>query len=280
MPTKPIDTSRALRRTTLTGPAGLAAFLLAAMAQPAKADPGAAPPVGLCKALAVHRTNARVQTLAGLERSTGFAASLARASGKSAAAESDATAKPREELATAAQLLLALGTEQGVAPTELTGEMLRGGTFDACARAYAARARRLDAPGRWVVLTKPDSMTQVAVDEASVVRSGNRASYVSVTRLQDAQPTSQGQTRIGLTVTQVICGATPTERPMTVVYLKPGSAMPWKAVDTTVGTLGFGATAKGSAAERMALLACGSVAFSPATPREPSLETLMQRWNY
>lgn len=279
MPTRPIDTSRALRRTALKCLVGLAAFPLAAMAQPALANTDAAPPVGLCKALAVHRINARVQTIAGLEQSTGFAASLARASGKPAAAESDAVARTREELAAATQLLLALGTEQGAMPTELTGEILRGGTFDACARAYAARARRLDAPGRWVVLTAPDSVTQVAFDEASVVRSGNRASYVSATRLQQGEPTSQGATRYAINAWQITCGAAPTQRPMTVVYLKPGSAMPWRAVDTSIGAQGFSATAKGSAAEQMAQLACGSVAFSPGTPRELSLETLMQRWN-
>jgi hypothetical protein len=262
----------------LSGLFGLAAFPLVAMAQPVSADTGAAPPEGVCKALAVHRINARVQTVAGLERSTGLAASLARAGGKPAAAGSDPTARPREELAVAAQLLLALGTEQGVMPTDLTSEMLRSGTFDACVRAHAARGRRLDAPGRWVVLTMPGSVTQIAFDEASIVRSGDRASYVSITRLQEDEATSQGPTRFGLTAWQVTCEAAPTERPMTVVYLKPGSAMPWKAVDVAVGTRSFSATAKGSAAERMALLACGHMTFSPGTARVSSLETILQRW--
>lgn len=279
MPTRPIDTSRALRRTALTCLIGLAAFPLAAMAQPALADADAAPSVGLCKALAVHRINARVQTIAGLERSTGFAASLAGASGKPAAAQTDAAAKPREELAVALQLLLALGTEKGVVPTELTGEMLRGGTFDACARAYTARARRLDAPGRWVVLTAPENVVQIAFDEASVVRSGNRASYVALTRLQDSEPTSQGPTRFLLGVFQVSCGAERTERPMTALYLKPGSTAPWKAIDVSIGNQGFSTIAKGSAADVMAQLACGPAAFKPDAVREPSLEALTQRWN-
>jgi len=279
MLTRPIDTSRALHRTALTGLASLAAFPLIAMVQPAVANTDAAPSVGLCKALAVHRINARVQTIASLEQSTGFAASLARASGKPAAAESDAVAKAREELAVASQLLLALGAEQGVVPTELTGEMLRGGTFDACARAYTARARRLHAPGRWVVLTAPDSMTQIAVDEASFVRSGNRASYVALTRLQDGEPTSQGPTRFLLGVFQVSCDAERTERPMTAVYLKPGTTAPWKAIDVSVGNRGFSAIAKGSAADVMAQLACGPAAFKPDAGREPSLEALMQQWN-
>lgn len=279
MPTRPIDTGRALRRTALTGLVSLAAFPLAAMAQPALANTDAAPPLGLCKALAVHRINARVQTIASLEQSTGFAASLARASGKPAAAESDAVAKVREELAVASQLLLALGTEQGVVPNELTGEMLRGGTFDACARAYTARARRLDAPGRWVVLTAPENVVQIAFDEASVVRSGNRASYVALTRLQDGEPTSQGPTRFLMGVFQVSCDAGRTERPMTTVYLKPGTTAPWKAIDVSIGSRGFSAIAKGSAADVMAQLACGPAAFKPDVGREPSLEALVQRWN-
>lgn len=260
-------------------PVGTIAPLHAATAQSSTTSQTTVPSAGVCKALAVHRINARVQTVASLEQSTGFAASLARASGKLAAPASDAAAKAREELAAATQLLLALGFEQGAMPTELTGEILRGGTFDVCARAYTARARRLDAPGRWVVLTAPDSVTQVAFDEASVVRSGNRASYVSATRLQQGEPTSQGATRYAINAWQITCGAAPTQRPMTVVYLKPGSAMPWRAVNTSIGAQGFSATAKGSAAEQMAQLACGSVAFSPGTPRELSLETLMQRWN-
>lgn len=279
MLTRPIDTSRALRRTALTGLASLAAFPLAAMGQPALANTDAAPSVGLCKALAVHRINARVQTIASLEQSTGFAASLAGASGKPAAAQTDAAAKPREELAVALQLLLVLGTEKGVVPTELTGEMLRGGTFDACARAYTARAQRLDAPGRWVVLTAPENVVQIAFDEASVVRSGNRASYVALTRLQDGEPTSQGPTRFLLGVFQVSCGAERTERPMTAVYLKPGSTAPWKAIDVSVGNRGFSVIAKGSAADVMAQLACGPAAFKADAVREPSLEALMQRWN-
>jgi hypothetical protein len=279
MPTRPIDTGRALRRTALTGLVSLAAFPLAAMAQPALANTEAAPSVGLCKALAVHRINARVQTIASLEQSNGFAASLARASGKPAAAESDAVAKTREELAAATQLLLALGTEQGAMPTELTGEVLRGGTFDTCARAHAGRARRLDAPGRWVVLTAPDSITQIAVDEASFVRSGNRASYVSVIRLQDGEPTSQGPTRFLLGVFQVSCDAERTERPMTTVYLKPGTTASWKAIDVSIGNRGFSAIAKGSAADVMAQLACGPAAFKPDAVREPSLGVLVQRWN-
>lgn len=278
MPNRLIDTTHFPRRTALTGLVGLAALPLAAMALPAPADT-AAPPVGRCKALAVHRVNARVQTLAGAEKSAGFAASLAAASGKSAAAQSDAAAKPREELAAAIQLLLALGTEQGVEPTELTGEMLRGGTFDACARAYAARGSRLDAPSQWVVLTMPENAVQIAFDEASVVRSGGRASYVSVTRLQEGEPTSQGPTRFALTAWQITCGAAPTQRPMTSVYLKPGIATPWKAIDVSVGSGGLSATEKGSAAERMALLACGSLAVSSKTRREPSLQAILQGWN-
>ena len=260
-------------------PVGSIAHLQAATAQSSTTSQSAVPSAGVCKALAVHRINARVQTVASLEQSTGFAASLARASGKPAAPESDAAAKAREELAAATQLLLALGTEQGVVPTELTGEMLRGGTFDACARAYAARARRLDAPGRWVMLTAPDSITQIAVDEASFARSGNRASYVSVIRLQDGEVTSQGPTRFLLDVFEVSCDAERTERPMTTVYLKPGTTAPWKAIDVSIGHRGFTAIAKGSAADVMAQLACGPAAFKPDAVREPSLEALMQRWN-
>lgn len=251
----------------------------AATAQTSTTSQSAVPPAGVCKALAVHRIHARVQTIAGLERSTGFAASLARASGKSAAAESDAAAKPREELAAATQLLLTLGSEQGAMPGELTGEILRGGSFDVCMRSFTARARRIDAPGRWVILTTPDSVTQIAFDEASVVRSGDRASYVSAMRLAQGEPTSQGPTRFALNAWQITCGAAPTQRPMTSVYLKPGSAMPWRAMDTSIGNQSFSATAKGSAAERMAQLACGSVTFSKETPREPALEAIMKRWN-
>ena len=260
-------------------PVGSIAHLQAATAQSSTTSQSAVPSAGVCKALAVHRINARVQTVASLEQSTGFAASLARASGKPAAPESDAAAKAREELAAATQLLLALGTEQGVVPTELTGVMVRGGTFDACARAYAARARRLDAPGRWVMLTAPDSITQIAVDEASFARSGNRASYVSVIRLQDGEVTSQGPTRFLLDVFEVSCDAERTERPMTTVYLKPGTTAPWKAIDVSIGHRGFTAIAKGSAADVMAQLACGPAAFKPDAVREPSLEALMQRWN-
>jgi hypothetical protein len=260
-------------------PVGSIAHLQAATAQSSTRSQSAVPSAGVCKALAVHRINARVQTVASLEQSTGFAASLARASGKPAAPESDAVARTREELAAATQLLLALGTEQGALPTELTGEVLRGGTFDTCARAHAARARRLDAPGRWVMLTAPDSITQIAVDEASFARSGNRASYVSVVRLQDGEVTSQGPTRFLLDVFEVSCDAERTERPMTTVYLKPGTTAPWKAIDVSIGHRGFSAIAKGSAADVMAQLACGPAAFKPDAVREPSLEALMQRWN-
>lgn len=248
-------------------------------AQKAPAPATTAPSPGLCMALAVHRVNGRIELLAAAEKSAAFAASLAAASGKSAAAQSDAAAKPREELAAATQLLLALGTEQGVEPTELTGEMLRGGTFDACARAYAARGRRLDAPSQWVVLTMPENAVQIAFDEASVVRSGGRASYVFATRLNDAQPTSQGPSRFGIGAMLVECGVAPTERPMSVVYLKPGSAMPWRAIDVSVNRRDFTVTTQGSAAERMAQLACGTRAFNAETVREPSLGTLMEGWN-
>ena len=93
----------------------LAALVMtAAIAPPVAAqkapDPAtAAPSPGLCKALAVHRVNGRIQTLAAAEESAAFAASLAAASGKSAAPQNDTAAKPRAELKTAMQLLMALG---------------------------------------------------------------------------------------------------------------------------------------------------------------------------
>lgn len=260
-------------------PVSIAAPVPAASAQTSTTSQSAVPPTGVCKALAVHRINARVQTIASLEQSTGFAASLARASGKPAAPESDAAAKAHGELAAATQLLLALGSEQGVMPTELTGEMLRGGSFDVCMRSFAARGRRIDGPGRWAILTTPDSVSQIAFDEASVVRSGDRASYVSAMRLPQGESTSQGPTRFALNAWQITCSAAPTQRPMMSVYLKPGSAMAWRAIDTSIGNQSFSATAKGSAAEQMAQLACGTVEFDPETAREPSLEAIMKQWN-
>jgi hypothetical protein len=279
MPNRPIETSRFPRLTALTGLVGLAALPLAAMAQPAPANTDAAPPVGLCKALAVHRVNARVQTLAGAEKSSGFAASLAAASGKSAAPQNDATAKPRAELEMAMKLLMALGTQEGAPESELTGEIIRSGAINACIDTYAARGRGIDEPHRWVVLTQPASTVQIAFDESSIVRSGNRASYVFATRLNDAQPTSQGPSRFGITVTLVECSVAPTERHMSVVYLKPGSAMPWRVIDTSMARPDFTVTTQGSAAERMAQLACGTRAFNAETVREPSLGTLMEGWN-
>lgn len=248
-------------------------------AQKALPPATAAPPPDLCKGLAVHRVNARVQRLAGAEKSAGFAASLAAASGKSAAPQNDATAKPRAELEMAIKLLMALGTQEGAPESELTGEIIRSGTFDACVDAYAARGRGLGEPRGWVVLTQTASEVQIAFDESSIVRSGNRASYVSATRLNEAQPTSQGPSRFGITATLVECGVAPTERPMSVVYLEPGSAMPWRAIDTSMARPDFTATTKGSAAERMAQVACGTRAFNAETAREPSLGTLMEGWN-
>lgn len=279
MTSKLVASPRILFAHTLAVLAMGAAIAPPVVAQKAPGPATAAPPPDLCKGLAVHRVNARVQTLAGAEKSAGFAASLAAASGTSAASKSDATAKPRAELKSAIQLLMALGTQEGAQESELTPEIIRGGAFNACVDAHAARGRGIDEPRRWVVLTQPASAVQIAVDESSIVRSGNRASYVSATRLNDAQPTSQGPSRFGITATLVECGVAPTERPMSVVYLKPGSAMPWRAIDVSMGRRNFTATTKGSAAERMAQLACGTHAFNAGTVREPSLDRLMEGWN-
>ena len=162
---------------------------------------------------------------------------------------------------------------------DLTRDIVRSGAFNACVDAHAARGRGIDEPRGWVVLTQPASETQVAFDASSIVRSGNRASYVSATRLKTAQPTSQGPSRFLIGATLVECGAAPTERPMSVIYLKPGSAMPWRAIDVSVGRREFTAVSKGSAAERMAQLACGTHAFDAETAREPSLGRLMEGWN-
>ena len=256
-----------------------AAIAPSVAAQKAPVPATAAPSPALCKALAVHRVNARIQTLAGAEKSAAFAASLAAASGKPAASRTDATAKPRAELATAMQLLMALGAQEGVMDSDLTPDIIRSGAFNACVDAHAARGRGIEEPRGWVVLTQLASETQVAFGASSIVRSGNRASYVSATRVKTAQPTSQGPSRFLIGATLVECGAAPTERPMSVVYLKPGSATPWRAIDVSVGRREFTAIMKGSAAERMAQLACGIRAFNAETEREPSLGRLIEGWN-